>query len=430
MASEHILCDLKELFSHGVSAVQPKNIFCAKNVKQEESSIVCNFNGTQLSINVDNDRRCHLVGFGKAVYGMAYELSKVLGERLMSGIISVPLNIHGNFKEINLPTKIKVFQGAKNNLPDENAERAASEIVKFLKTLDENDILFILISGGGSALLPLPCKGVTLSEKLDIIKKLANKGATITDINRVRIDLSQTKGGKLSNCAQNAGKVISFIISDIVGDPIDLIASGPTVIQNKTSEHESSVDVLKRYDLWTSLPERIQNILNEQASAQNVLENKNIQNLIIANNEMAVNAVLKEINAKKLNGIILSTEIEGNVADISVAYFELSKSINNYKNDKLDENQFHQQLTKLRGILHMREHFLNNIIQLVNQSKADKIDFCVIGAGEPTVQVTGNGIGGRNQELALRFSQLSFNDDLTQDVLLLSAGTDGIDGKW
>lgn len=432
MASEKIIDELKVLFSHGVSAVQPENIFCAKNisVNEKESTIDCNFNGNHVNINIDNNKRCHLVGFGKAVYGMASELSKVLGERLESGIISVPLNIHENFEDIHLPAKIKVFQGAKNNLPDADAELAASKIVEFTKTLNENDILFVLISGGGSALLPLPCNGVALSEKLETIKKLANKGATITDINRVRIDLSQTKGGKLSHCARNAGTVISFIISDIVGDPIDLIASGPTVIQSKRSEHESSVDVLRRYGLWTSLPERIQKIISENAAAQSVPNVENAQNIIIANNEIAVNSVMQKINSDKLIGIILSTEIQGNVAEISDAYFNLCKSIDNFKYGKLNENEFREQLAKLREVLNMREDFLKNIVQIVNQSKAEQIDLCVIGAGEPTVEVTGSGIGGRNQELALRFSQLSFDDNLTQDVLLLSAGTDGIDGKW
>lgn len=432
MGSETALANMKSLFLCGVSAVQPKNLFRDENItlNQTESTIMCNFNEKTVTIKTSNSTRCHLVGFGKAVYGMASELAKKLDDRLKSGIISVPLNIHENFGDIQLPGVIKVYEGAKNNLPDENAECAAFRIVEFTKTLNKDDILFVLISGGGSALLPLPCEGVTLCEKLDIIKKLASKGATISDINRVRIDLSQTKGGKLANCAKNAAAVIVLIISDIIGDPIHLIASGPTVILNENPNEEISVNVLKRFELWYSLPEHIKKVISEHAAFKSLPKMENIHNLIIASNEIAVNAVLQEITNRKLNGVILSTAIEGNVIDISQAYFELGKCIQSFRYNRIDEKQFLEQLNNLQRTLCMRESFLANIQNIVNQSKNEQCDFCVIGAGEPTVEVTGNGIGGRNQELALRFSQHSFNDNLAQDVFLLSAGTDGIDGKW
>lgn len=430
MSAESVLNDLKSLFACGVSAVQPEHIFRADNfaIDKSASKIICNFNENRVTIDISGNKRCHLVGFGKAVYGLASQLSKVLGERLESGILSVPLNIQKNFGNIQLPSVVKVFEGAANNLPDENAEKAAQQIVAFVKTLSKDDVLFVLISGGGSALLPLPCKGVSLHEKLDIIKKLAGKGATIVDINRVRIDLSETKGGKLANCARNAGTVVTFIISDIIGDPIELIASGPTVSTQKLPTEERSVDVLKRFDLWDTLPAHIQKAINENASALNVPKPENIQNFIIANNEIAVNAVATEAKQRKFKEIVLSTKIEGNVSEISKAYFELSKSVQAFKYGHINDDQFLRLITNLRETLSIRDHFLSNIKQIVNESKAERKAICIIGGGEPTVEVTGNGIGGRNQELALRFSQLSFTDDLTQDVLLLSAGTDGIDG--
>lgn len=431
MASDNLLNNLNGLFSCGVSAVQPKNIFRSDNltIDTKESKIICNFNENRMTIDIGGDKRCHLVGFGKAVYGMASELSKVLGERLKSGIISVPLNIHKNFSNVQLPCVVKVFEGAENNLPDKNAVQAATKIVQFAKSLTKDDILFVLISGGGSALLPLPCKNVTLAEKLDIIKRLASKGATITDINRVRIDLSETKGGKLAECAKNAGTVITFIISDIIDDPIHLIASGPTVLPQSIDTEERSIDVLKRFELWDSLPAHIQKALSKHVTVLNQSKVENIQNIIIANNEIAVNATAKEAAQRQLKVIVLSTKIEGLVSNISKAYFELSKCIQAFKYGQLGDDEFTQRLTSLRETLHIREHFLQNIKPIVNQSKAEQIDFCIIGGGEPTVEITGNGKGGRNQELALRFSQLSFTDNLMQDVLLLSAGTDGIDGK-
>lgn len=432
MASEQLTTELKSLFFCGVRAVRPENLFRAEHfsLDTKNEKILCNFSKMN-SIEIDiSGKRCHLCGFGKAVYGMASEMCKVLGDRLQSGIISIPLNVQKNFKDIQLPTTVKVFEGANNNLPDTNAELAANEIVQFVKNLTNNDILFVLISGGGSALLPLPCKGVTLNEKLDIIKKLAGKGATISAINRVRIDLSQTKGGKLANYARNAHTMKTFIISDIIGDPIDLIASGPTVQPKKTGNDESSIDVLKRFDLWNSLPEHIRHAITEHATSQHTPEvMENVQNMIIANNEVAVEAVLQETQRRNVKAIILSTEIEGNVDILSKAYFDLSKHIQAFKIDQLNESQFRQCLNALRSILHIRNEFLQNIVNTLHQSKVEQIDFCIIGGGEPTVTLTGNGIGGRNQELALRFSQLAFDDKLLQDVFLLSAGTDGIDGE-
>lgn len=427
--------NLIDLFLCGVRAVQPKNLFRPENVfiNSMESTIVCNFNGKQVKIDISGDKRCHLVGFGKGVYGMANELTKLLGKRLKSGIISVPLNIQKTFNDIQLPDVIRVFEGAKNNLPDENAKQAAIEIVEFTKSLNENDILFVLITGGGSSLLPLPCDGVSLDEKSTIIKQLASKGAKITDINRVRSDLSQTKGGKLALSSRNAGTVVAFIISDIIGDPLHLIASGPTVCLADSSfgQSECSIDILKRFDLWHSLPEHIAKILIGQASlnAQESPKVENVQNMIIANNEIAVNAILREVNARKLNGIILSTAIEGLVADLSKAYFELSKCIQLLKHDQINENHFLQQLTQLREVLSIRDSFFENIVGILNESKSNLCDLCIIGAGEPTVQLTGNGVGGRNQEISLRFSEHTFQDRLImQDVYFLSAGTDGIDG--
>lgn len=313
MLPESILIDL---FSCGVSAVQPKNLFRTENVtiNAMASTIVCNFNGKQVTIDISGNKRCHLVGFGKGVYGMANELTKLLGDRLKSGILSVPLNIQTTFSDIQLPDVIRVYEGAQNNLPDENAERAAIEIVDLVGKLNENDILFVLITGGGSALLPLPCEGVSLCEKSNIIKQLASKGAKITDINHVRSDLSQTKGGKLAHCARNAGAVVAFKISDIVDDPLHLIASGPTVCSAESSyQAESSIDILKRFDLWDSLPEHIANVLIGQANrdAKEIPKVENVHNMIIASNEVAANAVLKAATARKLKGIILSTAIEG-----------------------------------------------------------------------------------------------------------------------
>lgn len=118
---------------------------------------------------------------------------------------------------------IKVIEAAKDNLPDQAAVDATRRIREFAGTLTQDDVLFVLITGGGSALLPLPPPGVTLEEKLDVIRGLVRRGAAINELNEVRIQLSDIKGGKLAKAASGARQIVSLIISDIVHDPLDLI---------------------------------------------------------------------------------------------------------------------------------------------------------------------------------------------------------------
>lgn len=430
------MCDkqniLKKIFFAGIDAVQPKTIFHGEKFKIEQNNgkeiIKCSFDDLNNNVCIDiTSKQCHVIGFGKAVFGMGFEINKVLGERLKSGLLSVPFGTVNKFKEIKMPAKLQVFEGAKNNLPDEDAMRAAQKIIKYVADLKERDILFVLISGGGSALLPLPSQGVSLKEKCDIIKQLTTRGVTINDLNRVRIDLSETKGGKLANYAKNAHKVISFIISDIINDPMHLIASGPTVSPLKDSV--SSIDVLKNYDLWSSLAPHIQKVLLEN-SKQKVTIPNNILNLIIASNQSAVDAALVEAKKNGLPSFILSTQLDGTVKELSVAYADLARFICEYQCTKLTKDELKLNLLTLKSKLNFRENVVNEIISFLHENpKGAPNGFCIIAGGEPTVEITGTGVGGRNQELALRFSLNCFQDELLQSVLLLSAGTDGIDGK-
>lgn len=428
--SSEITDNLKRIFQASIEAVQPKNLFSPANicVNSENTAISLNFNENRINIDISKNKRCHLVGFGKAVYGMTNELSKVLGNRLKSGLISIPINTKEKFPDIHLPQMIRVFEGAKNNLPDKLAMTAAQEITNFVRTLGNDDILFVLISGGGSALLPLPCNGITLDEKLRIIKSLTAKGASIDDLNRVRIDLSCTKGGKLGAMAKNASAVISLIISDIIDDPLHLIASGPTVCY-QTAEDKRSIDVLQQYGLWNDLSENLKSIIEKNAAANENSQCDNIHNFIIANNEVAVNHALNTITQQNQIGLIMSTRMQGDVSDISRFYFHLSQNIQRFKNHHINESEFLASLSQLQEGLAMRHNFLENIVEAVQRMRYNGSDLYVIAAGEPTVKVIGQGLGGRNQELALRFSLLCSQDASLKDILLLSAGTDGIDGK-
>ncbi|KAL1401245.1 hypothetical protein pipiens_006764 [Culex pipiens pipiens] len=219
---------LKHLFAGAVDAVKPGAMF--ERYLRDESVL------RQLQIA---DKNYHLVGFGKAVLGMAVQMERILGDRLASGCISIPVGTLERFRgeqdfQLSRASKIEVLECAANNLPDEAAVEAARKIQSLAASMTVNDILCVLVSGGGSALLPLPKTPIKLAEKLTIIKQLASAGASIDELNVVRIQLSDVKGG----------------------DPIELIASGPTV-QSEFS-NEDALNILKKYNLVDKLPKSVE----------------------------------------------------------------------------------------------------------------------------------------------------------------------------
>lgn len=420
--------NLRKIFLRGVDSVLPKTIFRRDNFrivgdKSRLEQVKCKFNDSDVLVDI-GDRQCHLVGFGKGVFGMADAVSAALGERLKSGILSVPFGTVEKFQNIKLD-KVMVCEGARDNLPDKSAVTTAKKIFEFIENLNESDVLFVLITGGGSALLPLPCQGVTLEEKCAIIKQLAAKGADINDINRVRIDLSQTKGGKLAARANHVGSVVSFIISDIIDDPIHLIASGPTVISN--SDEITSKMVLEQHGLWNGLSEHIQNAITENSQLK-LLPQKNITNLMIANNQTAVEAALDQTKQQNIPAVVLSTRIAGTVRVVNEAYVKLAMVVRQAQRNSISTDEFKSTIHSLQTTLRINDNFAEDLIEVVCAESAAANGFCLIAGGEPTVEITGNGIGGRNQELALRFSRSCYTNELLHGVQLLSAGTDGIDG--
>lgn len=238
-----VIADLQQIYQTAVDAVKPETIFQRdKCLELINNQLIVRANGNAKHFDVAG-KNIHVIGFGKAVYGLAVQVEKVLHDRLISGIISVPV---GTGREQKLK-KIEVHEGAKDNLPDSEAFETTKKIVERCTKLNENDVLICLISGGGSALLPYPKGSLTLTEKTTIIKTLANRGASIEELNTVRIGLSEVKGGRLAEKAKNAHLIISLIISDIIGDPLHLIASGPTVVQNDDSTN--AISILKKYKI-------------------------------------------------------------------------------------------------------------------------------------------------------------------------------------
>lgn len=400
--------DLLQIFKSCVSAVLPQNLI-RQTVKYNPASQKL----TILDCTYDLEKQnVYLAGTGKAVQHMAREIEEIVNSKIKHGIVSIPqgsLNMYTN-------KIVQYLEGASNNLPDKNAVNTSVKIKEMATNLNIGDLLLVLISGGGSALLSLPKLPVTLDEKTNLIKKLSNSGADIKELNTVRKKISDIKGGQLAIAAQPA-KVISLILSDIVDDPIDLIASGPTV--ENTDDYLKALSIIKKYNLFDTLPESIRNVLESKEEERQFPIN-NVNNYIIGSNKLSIKAGLDE--AKKLNyhPIDLSSSVTGYLKDIARKYAVLTKVYCEFLEGKtnIDITKSNIELLKIPGL---------NIDNIQFNDK----DICLILGGEITVKVTGNGKGGRNQELALQFSK-DINDYKkilnNFEIYFLSAGTDGIDG--
>ncbi|XP_018403153.1 PREDICTED: glycerate kinase [Cyphomyrmex costatus] len=431
---------LRDIFRSAVKAVSPSEII-RRRVRLRGNALYVDERNFPLKGDV------YLVGFGKAVMGMAVELERVLGDTLKKGIVSVPSMSRdamwasedkSSFPKLH-NSRIDYREGGVNNQPDARSLDTTHDIIDLVEKLTETDTLVVLVSGGGSALLYMPRPVLAQEDKLELCKKLQNAGADITELNTVRQKLSLVKGGGLARMAYPAS-VVTLILSDIVGDPVDLIASGPTVYNPRTPEH--AVAILKKYNLFQSLEGNLKTVvtskepfndkplLNPATAKTATKQFKHVTNIILGNNTMALEAAKLEASRKKLTPIILKNNVTGNVQDVSSAYVHLTSLICLVLLNELERQEFYDKVRtmsilslstdKVDEIFH---HLIGNLDGIV-----------LIGGGEPTVVVTGHGKGGRNQELALRFSLdwlakiKTYPRFAEYDVIMLSAGTDGQDG--
>ena len=372
---------------------------------------------------------CYVIGFGKAVLGIASSLLERIVKvvKVKEGLLSVPVGISAQQNNQHLidncvKYNVKIREGAKNNLPDEDSEASARDIVTLVSDLSEDDVVFVVISGGGSALLPLPIPGVTLKEKQEVICALARAGAGITELNTVRKVLSGVKGGKLAKIMSPA-KVISLIVSDIVGDPLDMIASGPT-FPNNDDNHEAALAILQKYklDKLSSLS-KVTKILGEAPAKYDSpkVSNNEVTNLLIGTNACALNSSHKFASEMGSDALILTRELVGVAKDVGRLCAELVKNVCLMDGQKVD--------TILENLC-VEPSLASKIQSGVVKENASVV---LLMGGETTVMVNGNGKGGRNQELVLSFA-INITEVAVElerkgfHVEFLSAGTDGIDG--
>ncbi|XP_070509252.1 glycerate kinase [Chironomus tepperi] len=422
---------LKNIFYSSVDSVKPRTLISGNNFivhKTSGSKELIEINHQNSSYQLDiTKKNIHIVGFGKGVLGIAAEIERVLGNRITDGILSIPVGAQQH-ESLSSTTKLKVYEGAAGNLPDNDALKAAEAIKDHVSSLTCDDILFCLITGGGSSLLPLPITPITLDEKSLLIKRLSRAGATINELNIVRIAISQVKGGKLLEIGKNVHKIISLIISDIINDPLELIASGPTILYQKPAI--SPLKILEKYNLMDTLPQSIVNVIQKNEDNQDVpsMIKKNSQVFLIANNHIAIESAMNKAKSFNLVPVFLSHEVQGNVIDISKAFFDLACCIKMYST--LSRDEFLKSIEHVLDILHAHSNFHVDLINALNQTTINGI--CIISGGETTVNVQcDEGLGGRNQELALRFTKHCYDTKSMEfdDLLFLSAGTDGIDGN-
>lgn len=372
--------DALSIFAAGLAAVEPMR--AVYNHLALEGDILT-AGGNRLKLPTAG--RVFLVGAGKAAGPMAAAVENVLGQRLFRGLI---VTKYGH----QHPLKKTELLEAGHPLPDANGLAAGREISALLAEADEKDLVIVVISGGGSALLPAPPPAITLEEKMAVTELLLGCGATIDEVNTVRKHLSTLKGGGMARLAAPA-RVLTLILSDVVGDPLDVIASGPTVPDRST--FSEALGILTYYQIDTKIPRTVLSYLQDGVAGRIKETPKheepyfsNTWNVIVGNNPMAVFAA--EARAKELgyNSLVLSTTITG----------------------------------ETRPVAEMHAALVREIVSTGNPLTAPA---CLISGGETTVTLKGNGKGGRNQEFALATAVGIQN---CADSLILSAGTDGTDG--
>jgi glycerate 2-kinase len=317
----------------------------------------------------------HVVGFGKAPLKMAQAVVDVLGDAVAGGVVISPVG-GGRVGPV------EALRGD-HPIPGEDTLRASQRLLQYLESVGPEDLLFVLISGGGSALFETPEEGVSLRDVAWLTGELMKRGADIVELNAVRKRLSRVKGGKLLRLVETR-RVVSLIISDVVGDKLDTIASGPTAPDETTRDY--AVAVLRRYGLWEEMPPHLRSAVLRSPDTVKpgdpLLER--VHNVVVASNLQSLLAASQHLADRGFNVVILSAALEGEAREVgrvlaSAAWF----------------------------------------------GHPAKPPAALLAGGETVVRVRGRGVGGRNQELCLSFAVAARGLPVSAACM----GTDGVDGN-
>ncbi len=364
-----------------LEAVDPKAIIKSKvKIKGETLKI------GKLTFNLSKFKNTYVVGGGKACGPMAEALVELLGDRIKEGAINVP------HSSTSYRTGRVKLQRAGHPIPDQSGVKGAARMLKLVGKAEENDLVFCLISGGGSSLMPQPRSGISLEDKQKVTDALLKSGATINEFNTVRKHISGLKGGWLAKAAYPA-TVVNLILSDVVGDPLDFIASGPSV-PDTTTFHDA-IEVLKNYKLWSKVPDSVRKVLTDgerglipETPKLGDRVFRKVHNIVVGNNFTTSHAAYKTFRKARVNSLLLTSTLEGQAREAGTMLASIAKEIVASGNP----------VPKPAG---------------------------VVAGGETTVTVAGRGKGGRNQEIALSAALRIGSMD---GVVIASMSTDGVDG--
>ena len=330
-------------------------------------------------------KNVYVVGAGKATAKMALAVEELLDERITGGIVIVK-------RGHTVPLwKLEIVE-AGHPIPDQSGVNATDNIVGLLRRTLESDLILCLISGGASALLASPRAGLSLQDKQQTTQALLNCGARIHEVNAIRKHISKVKGGRLAELAYPS-TVVSFILSDVIGDAVDIIGSGPTAPDSST--FADCLSIIEEYGVGKMIPGVVRGFLQKGAAGEAAETPKagdpifhNVQNLIVGNNRFALSAAKERAETLGYHALVLSNSVDGEAKKVGVDHADIAKDV-------------------LTG--HGR----------VNRPA------CIISGGETTVTIEGDGLGGRNQEFALA---AAVEIDGMAGVVVLGGGTDGTDG--
>jgi len=391
---EQLRNDALRIWQAGVDAVRSERLV-RQALRLDGSTLIV---GHQ-RLDLDSVGRIAVVGAGKAGAGMAAAVEEVLGRRLLeekkvAGWVNVPDDCVRRLGRIRL-------HGARPpgvNEPTPAGAAGTDEILRLVGSLGPGDLCLCLISGGGSALMPAPVEGITLEDKLAVTRGLSAAGANIEQLNTVRKQLSRIKGGGLARECR-AGRLVALVISDVLGDPLEVIASGPTV--EDSSSAEAALDVLEQFDasgggVWLRVVEYLQRKWKTESLNSTTPQTARptpvlrVTNLVIGNNATAVDAA--GLEAERLGysqAVVVAEKSEGPAEEIG-------------------------------------RHLAEMALRMRDQPGPD----CLVSGGEPVVKLVDaarRGSGGRNQQLVLA-ALAHLADDGAAGIGLLAGGTDGEDG--
>ncbi len=369
------LTHLAEIRESALTAADPK-LAVARNLSLEGSTLIA---GTR-EIEIYLTTRIFLVALGKASHAMSLAAAEILGDRLESGVVTVPHDL-----PVSLPSKIAPIH-AGHPLPDEGSLAAGLAVQSMLEDTKPDDLVLVLISGGGSAMLEHPVPGVNLEDLQRINVLLLHSGAPIESVNSVRRALSQIKAGGLARMAAPA-RVVSLIMSDVVGDRLNAIASGPTVLwrrstkqrKNLTKRPLSAPDILKFYQIWDQAPEGVRAALKRPSVSLPAARRPH--NVLVGTNRLVIEAAAARAVSLGFKPRLINTRLQGEA--------------------RLVGQRFGKLLSHTKG------------------------PACLLMGGETTVTVKDGGKGGRNQEFALA-AALAIEG--SSNLAVMAMATDGIDG--